>query len=146
MGKMKDKVIHRDLSYRVMRAVFEVHNTLGPGFVDGIYEEALACELERRHIPFERQKQVTVHYKGHVVGTHRLDFVIEGKIVLELKAVSALTDVFKQQTLSYLKATGLRFGILINFGTPRVEYQRVANQSKKIRAIRPFVRFVISDD
>lgn len=122
-----DKVIHRELSYQVMKAVFEVHNTPGPGFVESVYEEALAYELELREIPFERQKAVTVRYKGRVVGTHRLDFVVDGRIVLELKAVSALTDVFKQQTLSYLKATGLRLGILINFGTPRVEYTRVVN-------------------
>jgi GxxExxY protein len=92
-----------------------------------VYEEALAYELEMRDILFERQKKVTVRYKGRVVGTHRLDFVVDGKIVLELKAGSTLTDVFKQQTLSYLKATGLRLGILINFGTPRVEYIRIAN-------------------
>jgi len=122
-----DKVIHRELSYQVMKAVFEVHNTLGPGFVESVYEEALAYEPELREIHFERQKAVTVRYKGRVVGTHRLDFVVDGRIVLELKAVSALTDVFKQQTLSYLKATGLRLGILINFGTPRVEYTRVVN-------------------
>ncbi len=124
---MKDKVIYRKLSYRVMQAVFEVHNTLGRGFVEGVYEEALAHELELQGIAFERQKRVTVQYKGCVVGTHRLDLVVEGKIVLELKAVSALTDVFKQQTLSYLKATGLKLGILINFGSRRVEYVRVAN-------------------
>jgi len=122
-----DKVIYRELSYRVMKAVFEVHNALGPGFVEGVYEEALAYELELHGVPFERQKVVTVSYKGRAVGTHRLDFVVDGKIVLELKAVSALTDVFKQQTLSYLKATGLRLGILINFGTPRVEYIRIVN-------------------
>ena len=122
-----DKVIHRKLSYQVMKAVFEVHNTLGPGFAEGVYEEALAYELELREIPFERQKAVTVRYKGRTVGKHRLDLIVDNKVVLELKAVSALTDVFKQQTLSYLKATGLRLGILINFGTPRVEYTRVAN-------------------
>ena len=85
-----------------MQAVFEVHNTLGPGFAESVYEEALAYELELRDIPFERQQVVTVRYKGRVVGTHRLDLVVDGKILLELKAVSALTDVFKQQTLSYL--------------------------------------------
>lgn len=122
-----DKVIHRELSYQVMKAVFEVHNTLGPGFVESVYEEALPYELELREIPFERQKAVTVRYEGRVVGTHRLDFIVDGRIVLELKAVWAVTDVFKQQTLSYLKATGLRLGILINFGTPRVEYTRVVN-------------------
>lgn len=124
---MDDKVVHRELSYRIIKAVFEVPNSLGPGFVEGVYEEALAYELELRGIPFERQKVVTVSYKGRVVGTHRLDFVVDGKIILELKAVSALTNVFKQQTLSYLKATGLRLGILVNFGVSRVEYTRIVN-------------------
>ena len=122
-----DKVIYRDLSYRVMQAVFEVHNTLGPGFLEGVYEDALAYELELRGFAFERQKVVTVWYKGRTVGTHRLDLVVDGKILLELKAVSALNDVFKQQVLSYLKATGLKLGILINFGARRVEYTRIAN-------------------
>ena len=103
------KVIYRELSYRVMQAVFEVHNTLGPGFLESVYEEALACEFELRGISFERQMAVTVTYKGEVVGTHRLDLVVDGKIVLELKAA------------------GLKLGILINFGTPRVEYVRIAN-------------------
>jgi len=124
---VKDKVIYPELSYRVMQAIFEVHNTLGPGFIESVYEEALTYELGMRDVPFERQKEVTVHYKGRVIGTHRLDLVVDGKIVLELKAVSALTDVFKQQTLSYLKATGLRLGILINFGASRVEFVRIAN-------------------
>lgn len=74
-----DKVIHRELSYQVMKAVFEVHNTLGPGFVESVYEEALAYEPELRGIPFERQQGVTVHYEGRVVGTHRLHFVVDGK-------------------------------------------------------------------
>ena len=122
-----DKVIYRELSYRVMQAMFEVHNTLGPGFLEGVYEEAWAYELELRGFAFERQKAVTVWYKGRTVGTHRLDLVVDGKILLELKAVSALNDVFKQQVLSYLKATGLKLGILINFGAKRVEYTRIAN-------------------
>lgn len=124
---VKDQVLYRELSYRLMQAVFEVHNTLGPGFIENVYEEALACELEMRGIPFERQKQVTVRYKERIVGSHRLDFVVDNQVILELKAVSALTDVFKQQTLSYLRATGLRLGILINFGTTRVQYVRIAN-------------------
>ena len=122
-----DKVIYKDLSYQVMQAVFEVHNALGPGFREDVYEEALAYELALRGIPFDRQKQVVVRYKGRSVGVHRLDLVVDGKIVLELKAVSALNDVFKQQTLSYLKASGLKLGILINFGTRRVDYTRIAN-------------------
>ena len=105
-------------------AAAEVNPCNGRDLITAI---VLAYELEMRDILFERQKTVTVRYKGRVVGTHRLDFVVDGKIVLELKAASTLTDVFKQQTLSYLKATGLRLGILINFGTPRVKYIRIAN-------------------
>ncbi len=80
-----------------------------------------------RGIPFERQKTATVYYKQQAVGTQRLDLVVDEKMLLELKAAMALTDLFKQQTLSYLKATGLKLGILINFGTRRVDYVRIAN-------------------
>jgi len=122
-----DKVIYRELSYQVMEAVFEVHNTLGVGFIEQVYEKALVHELALRGIPFERQKRVTISYKGQVVGKHRLDIIVDGKIVLELKAVSELNNVFKQRVLSYLKATGLKLGILINFGTPKVQYIRIVN-------------------
>lgn len=122
-----DKLIYRELSYKVMHGVFEVHNTLGPGFAEKIYEQALCYELELSGIPFKRQEIVEVTYKGKVIGTHRLDLIVDGKIILELKAVSGITDVFKQQVLSYLKASGLKLGILINFGTPRVEHARIVN-------------------
>jgi GxxExxY protein len=120
-----EKVIYADLSFRVMAAVFEVHNQLGPGFTESIYEEAMAIELANQHIPFERQKVVEVYYKDRIVGTYRTDFVIDNKIVLELKAVSGLDDVFKQQLLAYLKATDLHLGILVNFGTKSVQSVRI---------------------
>jgi len=123
----KGEIIYRELSYKIMQAVFEVHNTLGPGFMESIYEEALAHELELRHIPFERQKEIVVKYKEQIIGNHRLDLIVEDKIILELKAVAKLTDVFKQQTISYLKATNLKLGILINFGSSKVEYIRIVN-------------------
>jgi GxxExxY protein len=120
-------VLHPELSYKIMEIVFQVHNTLGPGFTEDIYEEATVHDLETQGTPFERQKTIQVKYKGRVVGTYRLDLIIDGKIILELKAVSTLNDVFKQQLLSYLKATGLRLGILVNFGGKRVESVRIAN-------------------
>ncbi len=92
----EDKGIHRQLSYRVMQAVFEVHNTLGPGFGERVYQEALTHELESRSKPFERQKEVRAYYEECVVDVHRPGSVVDGKIVLELKAVSALSDLFKQ--------------------------------------------------
>jgi GxxExxY protein len=114
-----------ELSYRIMRAVFEVHNHLGPGFTEDIYEEALALELASQAIPFERQKQIQVKYKDRMVGNYRLDLVIENKIILELKAVSELNDIFQAQLHSYLCATGLQLGILINFGSKLVQSIRV---------------------
>ena len=125
--KGKKGVIYPELSYEIMGAAFEVHDVLGPGFMESLYEEALTRELAARSVPFERQKEVAVAYKGQTIGTHRLDMVVDGKVVLELKAVSELTDAFKQQVPSYLKATGLRLGILINFGAPAVRYVRIAN-------------------
>ena len=124
---MQDKIIHREPSYQIMKAVFEVHNTLGPGYLEKVYEEALAVELELLNIPFERQKEITVIYKGRHVDQHRLDFVIDGRIVLELKSVSTLANVHKKQVLSYVKATDLRLGILVNFATLRVQSERIAN-------------------
>jgi GxxExxY protein len=120
-------VIYPELSYNIMEAVFEVHNQLGPGFGEEIYQQALIVEMETRSIPFEAQKSLVVWYKGKPMGTYRLDFLVDGKIILELKAVSSLNDLFKQQLTSYLKATDLRLGILLNFGTRRVEYIRIAN-------------------
>jgi GxxExxY protein len=122
-----EKVIHPELSYQIMKIAFEVHNQLGPGFSEEFYERAIVIELENQNIPYERQKVIQVFYKGKVLGTYRLDLVIDGKIILELKAVSALNDTFKQQTLSYLKATGLKLGLLINFGAARVESVWIVN-------------------
>lgn len=120
-------VIYPELSYSIMEAVFEVHNQLGPGFSEEIYQQALGTELQIRNILFETQKQINIFYKGKPMGMYKLDLVVESKIILELKAVSSLNDLFKQQLTSYLKATGLRLGILINFGIRRVEYVRITN-------------------
>lgn len=109
-----------------MDAVFEVHNTLGPGFTENIYEEALAKELNSRKLKFTRQKNIKVFYKGEEIGEYKLDMVVEDKIILELKAVSAMNELFESQLISYLKATGMKLGIIINFGTKRVSYKRIA--------------------
>lgn len=121
------EVIYPDLSYKIMQAVFEVHNHLGSGFSEEIYEKALALEFKAQGIPFEHQKQIQVHYKGQFIGNYRLDMVVDDKIILELKAVSELNDVFQVQLHSYLAATGLQLGILINFGSKRVKSFRIPN-------------------
>ena len=124
---LRDHVLYPELPYKLIEIAFEVHNQLGPGFSEDIYEKAVICELEALQIPYEQQKLIRVFYKGQAIGVYRLDLVIDGKIILELKALSGLNDLFKQQLLSYLKATDLRLGILVNFGTKRVEYARVVN-------------------
>jgi len=123
----ENHIVQKELSYRIMQAVFEVHNQLGPGFLESLYEEALAHEFSLQKIPFERQKIIRVSYKNKLIGQHRLDMVVNNQIILELKAVSELADIHKQQLLSYLKATNLPLGILINFGTQRVQYKRIVN-------------------
>ena len=126
-GPIRKPVIYPDLSYQITGAAFDVHNELGPGFLEKLYEEAMARELGLCGIPFERQKSVAVSYKGEQIGTQVLDLVVDSKIVLELKAVASLAPIHRQQTLSYLKAAGLKLGIVINFGEPGVTYERVAN-------------------
>ena len=118
-------IVYKELSFEIMKACFEVHNALGPGFTERIYENALAIELESKGIVVEHQKWIEVQYKHRKVGRYRLDLVIEGKILLELKARMELDKIFQVQVFSYLKATGLKLGVLVNFGRSRVEYKRI---------------------
>lgn len=102
-------------AHAVIGAAIEVHRNLGPGYVEAIYEEALAVEFRLRRIRFARQHPVRVVYKGHEVGEGRVDFLVGDILVVELKAVETLTPVHKAQVLSYLKATATQLGLLINF-------------------------------
>jgi len=99
----------------VIGAALEVHRVLGPGYLEGVYEEALAIELELRGMSFERQKMIGVSYKGHRIGEGRTDFLVENSLVVELKAAERLLAVHQAQVLSYLKTTGCHLGLLINF-------------------------------
>jgi len=99
----------------VIGAAIEVHRVLGPGLLESIYEEALCIELTERQIPFVRQRQIDLIYKGHVIGAGRLDLLVGDALVVELKAVERLTDVYLAQVLSYLRTTGYRLELLINF-------------------------------
>ena len=104
-----------------------MHTALGPGFLEGIYEEALKVELSEHDLHFEAQKEIHVEYLGVEVGVHRLDLVVENSIILELKAVKELAEIHFAQLRSYLKATGLRTGLLLNFAKPTLEIKRVVN-------------------
>jgi len=108
------------LTERIIGAAIEVHRVLGPGLLESIYEEALCIELKLRGIPFQRQVEVDVVYKGQVIKGQRLDLLIDAEVVVELKSVARLPDVVTAQVLSYLKATGLKRALLINFGCTRL--------------------------
>jgi GxxExxY protein len=114
-----------ELSSKVLAAAIDVHKALGPGFVEPIYQKALEVALQHRGISFERQKDVHVFFEGVDVGVQRLDLVVGAQIILELKAVADLADVHFAQLRSYLKATGLRVGLLLNFNAPTLIIKRV---------------------
>ncbi len=109
----------------------EVHRTLGCGFVEPVYQEALAIELSKRNIPFEREKELTIEYKGNKLSkTFRADFICYDNIILELKATSDFADEHYAQIYSYLKASKMDLGILINFGKTSLEYERIPASKK----------------
>ena len=116
-----------ELSKKVIGAAIEVHRALGPGFLESIYEEAFKVELSEHGLRVESQKEVTIEYLGVVVGIHRLDLLVEGQVIVELKATKELSDVHLAQLRSYLKATDLRVGLLLNFAKPKLEIKRVVN-------------------
>jgi len=113
-----------DLSGRVIAAAIDVHERLGPGFVEQVYENALRIELVKRKIPFESQKRIEIRYDGVVVGRHTLDLLVGGNLIVELKAVLALEEIHLVQVKSYLKAIGSNTGLLLNFGTTSLDIRR----------------------
>ena len=116
------------LSEQVIGCAFQVTNTLGIGFLEKVYENALAHELRKSGLAVSQQHGIVVHYDGVVVGTYAVDLLVEGTIMVELKAVKALDSVHAAQCINYLRATGLRLCLLLNVGKPRpLEIQRFAN-------------------
>ncbi len=116
---------HEELTGRIIGAAIEVHRELGPGFLESVYEAALAIELRHRRIPFERQVPVPVVYKGVEVHLHRLDLFVADEIVVELKAIRELLPVHFAVVRSYLRAADREHGLLLNFSRPKLEVRRV---------------------
>ena len=113
------------LTGRTIAAAIIVHRELGPGFLESIYEEALAIALRETGLQFARQVAVTVNFHGHVVGNHRLDFFVEEAVVTELKAVTALEGVHIAIVRSYIRAIGARCSLLLNFSAPTLQVKRI---------------------
>jgi GxxExxY protein len=122
---MDDRILHREISYRIVGLAMQVHTELGYGFLEKIYENALAIMFEENGIGFQQQMPIKVLFHGRIVGDYIADFVVENSIILELKAAENLNDVHRAQTLNYLKATGFRLAYLLNFGKRKLEHTRL---------------------
>ena len=119
-----------ELTYQIRGAIFEVYNNLGPGLLESVYEEAMVFELQQRGLKVERQKEVSINYKGNILNSPlRLDLLVEDRIVIELKSVEEMKPVFWKQTLTYLRLLNLHIGILVNFSSDSIkdDIYRIAN-------------------
>ena len=113
-----------DLTYKINGAVFEVNRVLGAGFLEKVYENALIIELRNQGLKAESQVPIKVYYKGNIVGEYVADILVEDSVILELKAVEQLQKIYEAQLINYLKSTGIRVGLLINFKHPKADIKR----------------------
>ena len=111
----------KEITGKVIYCAIEVHSTLGPGLLENVYEEALGHEFTLRGIVYERQKEINLQYKGQEIGRHRIDFLVEDEVIVELKAVEGMNKIYEAQLLTYLRAKGKRVGLLINFNVARLK-------------------------
>src|SRR3989304_8881016 len=126
----KNRILYEELSYKVRGCLFEVYNRLGTGFKETIYHNALAKELRLKNISYESQKQLVIHYKEEKVGYYKPDFIIDTKIILEIKALPEITNVAENQLYNYLKATQYKVGFLVNFGDKLDIKRRVFEEAR----------------
>jgi GxxExxY protein len=121
-------LLYKEECYKIIGACMEVHNTLGCGFLEAVYQEALAIEFDKRGIPYVREPELNIEYKGIVLSKkYNADFICYDKIIIESKALSELLTVHQSQVINYLKITKFKLGILVNFGEENLNYIRLAN-------------------
>ena len=121
----EDKYPSSKITDDIIKCAIEVHKTLGPGFIEGIYENALIRELQVQGLEVENQKSVPIEYKGVCIGEHRRDLLVEGKVIVENKAVKELDEIHIAQVLSYLKAAKKKVALLLNFAKPKIQIRRI---------------------
>jgi len=124
---MVQTMMHEDLTRRIIGCAMEVHKRLGNGFQEVIYQRALQVEMNFVGLNFEREMEMAIFYRDTEIGTRRVDFFVEGKIMVELKAIIKLEDVHLAQAMNYLEAYKMEIGLLINFGAKSLEFKRVHN-------------------
>jgi GxxExxY protein len=118
------QMIHGDITDKILAAYYDVYNELGAGFLESVYGNAVAVVFAAERIAFEKEKAIEVHFRGQLIGEFRADFLVEGKVIVELKACRAKDNSHIAQTLNYLKATGCEVGLILNFG-PKPEFKRL---------------------
>ncbi len=119
-------ILFKQESYEIIGAAMEVHNELGSGFMEAVYQEALVIEFNKRNIPFKQERRIEISYKNQILSKHYIaDFICFDKIIIETKALSELIGNHESQVINYLKATDLKLGLLINFGSESLEYKRL---------------------
>jgi GxxExxY protein len=116
--------LYKELTYQIRGALYEVYNTLGPGFKESVYHRALAKEFTLRKIPFEEKKRLPVPFKGEEVGIYEPDFIIDEKVLIEIKAVPEMPRLYETQLFYYLRGTNYKLGFLVNFGGSKLEIKR----------------------
>jgi GxxExxY protein len=118
---LQEKFPCKEITARIISCAIEVHSTLGPGLLESVYEEALAREFTLRKMGYARQKEISLEYKGKDIGKHRIDYLVEDEVIVELKAVETLHKIYEAQVLTYLRALDKRVGLLINFNVVRLK-------------------------
>jgi len=118
------KILYKDLSYEIVGLAMQVHNKLGYGFLEKVYENALMVQFRGKEIKAKQQAPITVYFDREVVGDYYADILVEDKIIIELKTAEKISGAHRAQVLNYLKATGLQLAILLNFGKEKLEYER----------------------
>jgi GxxExxY protein len=132
---VNEKYPESELTGKVIGCCMEVHRFLGNGFQEVIYQRALAIEFSKQNISFSREHEMDIYYKGENIGTRRVDFFVEAKVMVELKAIIHLEDVHLAQAINYLEAYGLETGLLVNFGAKSLEFKRVMKPLKKSQSL-----------
>jgi GxxExxY protein len=124
---MSDQMKHEDLTHKIIGSAMEVHKALGNGFQEVIYQRALAIEFHHAGIHFEREKEMAIFYRGEEIGIRRVDFFVDKKVMVEIKAIIQLEDVHLAQAKNYLEAYTMEVGLLINFGAKSLQFKRLIN-------------------
>ena len=121
---------HKEITEKIIQGFYEVYNDLGNGFLESVYEHALSIVLIGYGLHVERQKEISVHFRGHVVGDFRADLIVDNRVIVELKAVRSLDPIHEAQLINYLKATDIEVGLLLNFGS-KPQFKRLIYDNKR---------------